>query len=493
MALRRVWGRLDHRQRHWVFNILLGVFIAFGLSRFENQTIVVAAQNWATDSAMRSGVAIHGWFRGNDPPVPLAFIDVDEETWRSDIWDHGEPFHAPRDRLLDLIKYALGHARYVVLDIIIEAADNEDEWFAKQIAALTPRLKPDQHIIFVRTLRQPLNGRKELLAPEIHSSKLSEVIDKHPDHLHAAAPYFRVSRDGILRDWQLWQVGCGHNAKTADTGLGQWEMLPSVQLLVGALWQTGKKPDEDRSAMRAKFPWRHPVAVARCVTTLDAYAEIGVPVAQLKPDDAPIWKWLRNDSGLGDRSALERPDNGSTAKSDRIFFRFRYGQSPVQLIPALAILDHTSPAKLADDGVVVIGQSFEAARDEHETPLGPMSGPMVLINSINSMLNPGLLQAPGFVVKWLIEGCAIVVIGYLLASQDYLLVFLTILLLIPALIFFNYWLLLGGIWVDFAVPLLGISAHWIIVEIQAYQFRRRPPLETHVSHRGIHVQHKGED
>jgi CHASE2 domain-containing sensor protein len=157
----------------------------------------------------------------------------------------------------------------------------------------------------------------------------------------------------------------------------------------------------------------------------------------------------------------------------------------VRLIPALAILNHTLHRDIPENGVVVIGQSFEAARDQHATPLGVMPGPMVLINSLDSMLNPGLLDEPGRAWKVLIEATLIFVVGFLLAYRDYVIaVFVILTLFVPLLIFANYLLLLCGVWMDFAIPLLGMCVHRIIAEFEAYLQRRHEQADTHVHAKG---------
>jgi CHASE2 domain len=484
---RRAWGYLGHRNRHGIVNVLFGITIAIGLYGARNARIVVASQNWALDTAMQSSAAVHELHGGAVALTPMAFIDIDEETWRSPHWGNGEPFRAPRAGLLALMKYALdNNARYVVLDVIVEGgSDPENEWFAEEIEQQASRLKPDQHIFFVRTLREPLDGLRDLLAPELRSSSLDRVIKNHPKQLHAVAPYFRVSRDGVLRDWQMWRIGC---RRDAGTGKGHWEILPSVQLAIGALLLSDKRSDDNHgNAEGAAFPWNKPAGVAPCIVDFASYMQVGVPVSKLRPDDDQMWDWLRDDSGLPNASEIEVPSDEALALNNRIFFRFRYRQelSDVRLISAQAILEHAPHSELAKDGVVVIGQSFEAARDQHATPLGVMPGPMVLINSLDSMLKPGLLREPGRANNILIEGTSIALVGFILAYLDYIIAFFVILtLFVPLLICINYLLLLSGIWVDFAIPLLGIYLHWIIVEIEAYASRRHTRTDTHVHRKG---------
>ena len=493
---------MGHRNRHWAANFLIGIVIAIGLRFAHDARIVVAAQNWALDTAMQGISAVRTQRGGHIASQDLAFIDVDEETWRDPQWGNGEPFRAPRDGLLALVDYAIKQkARYIVLDVIIEGGnDPDDARFAEQIEQRAtplnpdqhiPHLNPDQHILFVRTLRKPLNGMQDRLAPELRASALDDVIKRHPEQLHAVAPYFSVSRDGVLRDWQMWRTGCRRDA--AGMGDGHWEILPSVQLAIAALMQSDKQSDPKlRDADRAAFPWNNPVEKHRCIVDLASYKQSDIPASTFGPDDARMWNWLRNTSGLPHASEVEKPSDATIALTNRIFFRFRYRQepSPVLLIPALAILKHAPHSDVAKNGVVVIGQSFEAAGDLHATPIGVMPGPMVLINSLESMLNPGLLQEPGWAGRLAIEGTSIAVVGFFLAYLDYVIAVIVILtLFVPLLIILNYVLLLRGIWMDFAIPLLGMYMHKIIAELEAHGPRRR----EHRLARSTHVHTEKEE
>jgi CHASE2 domain len=278
----------------------------------------------------------------------------------------------------------------------------------------------------------------------------------------------------VLRDWQMWRTGC---RRDAGMGNGHWEILPSVQLAIAALMLSDKQSDaKQRAADRAEFPWNKPADEDSCIMDLASYKPSDSPASTFGTDDARMWKWLRNRSGLPHASEVEKPSDATIALTNRVFFRYRYRQepSPVLLIPALAILKHAPHSNLAKNGVVVIGQSFEAAHDLHATPIGVMPGSMVLINSLESMLNPGLLQEPGWAGRLAIEGTSIAVVGFFLAYLDYVIAVIVILtLFVPLLIILNYFLLLDGIWMDFAIPLLGMYMHKIIAELEAYRPRRR--------------------
>jgi CHASE2 domain-containing sensor protein len=480
----------NHRHffKHWLINIVIGVVIEIGLNFYHDAPIVVAAQNWALDTAMQGNAAVRT--QRSDPIASpdLAFIDVDEETWRDPRWGNREPYRelyrAPRDGLLALIDYAAieRKARYIVLDVIIEGVnDPDDARFAEQIEQRATRLEPGQHILFVRTLREPLNGMQDRLAPELQPSPLDAVIERHPEQLQSVAPYFRVSRDGVLRDWQMWRTGCRRDA--AGMGDGHWEILPSVQLAIAVLMRSDKQ--------RAEFPWNNPAEKDRCIMYPASYKQSDIPASTFRHDDAGMWDWLHV-SGLPHASKVEKPSDATIALTNRIFFRFRYRQepSPVRLIPALAILKHTTHRDVAKNDVVVIGQSFEAAGDLHATPIGVMPGPMVLINSLESMLSPGLLQEPGCAKDLAIVFTSIAVVGFVFAYLDYLIAFFVILtVFVPLLIILNYVLLLHGIWTDFAIPLLGMYMHKIFAELQAYGPRRR----EHRLSRSTHVHTEKEE
>jgi CHASE2 domain-containing sensor protein len=450
--LRRTWGH-HHLGRHWVENIAIGIVIEIILTAAQNTFFVAAAQNWALGAAMRgyAGLSVRG-----GATLPLIFIDIDEESWRSQWWGH-EPFRAPRQRLFDLIDYAFEHdARYVVLDVIVEGRDDpEDTKFVADIKKLAGRLETThQHLLFVRTLRDQLHNNKQF-APEVRPSPLDDVIRQYSGELHAVAPYFRVSRDGVMRGWQMWRAGCRLDPKT---GKGRWEILPSVQLLIATL-VLPQKPEQGTA-----FPGTATADVESCIVDLRAFAA-GVAYVPEKVPDKEMWKWLDKRPDLTGIGELKFPNDGTNDLTSRIFFKFRYPPLPSQVwvIPALKLLHPTSPDKDRGfaGGLVVIGQSFEAARDQHMTPVGPMPGAMVLINSVASMLDLKLLRPPSQRFELLFQLGSIVVVGLVYAYIESILV--TVVTLVPLvllLIGMNYLLLrLGGIWLDFATPLLAIWAH----------------------------------
>jgi hypothetical protein len=494
--LRGAWINLGHLYQHWTINVVIGILIWIVTIVAHDSRIIVAAQNWALDAAMQ-GRAGMGEKKGSMTP-PLTFIDIDEEMWRNPRWGGGEPPRAPRQGqrsaenpnaassvagagnvarstwgLLDVIDYALEHdARYLVLDVLVESInDPEDIKFAaaieKRVAGLE---KKGQHLFFARSLRDPLGGMVQL-SPELRPSSVDVVIQTHLGHLHAVAPYFGVSRDGVLRDWKLWRAGC---RRETEAGNGHWEILPSAQLAVAALLLS--ETDEQK----AETPWNVATEVEPCIVGAGAFAN-GSPASPQAQPDTRVWNWLRKRNDLTGTSNLEAHDEFELA--NRIFFKFHFPPDPsqVRVIPAIRLLEPVRNENGFAGGLVVIGQSFEAARDQHATPLGVMPGAMVLVNSLDSMLDLKLLRPPGEVCKYLFELGSIILIGYVFARFDSFIATLVILItFVPLLLVLNYQLLRWSVWLDVSLPLLGIFAHRIIAGLEEYATRRIG---------GAHLQH----
>ncbi|MGC1776323.1 MAG: CHASE2 domain-containing protein [Xanthobacteraceae bacterium] len=433
-------------------NIAIGLVIAVVMETWPDNRFVVASKDWALDTAMRIASA-YGEAPGKSTPS-LTLIDIDEETWRNPLWGGGEPLRAPRDGLWRLIKFALDHkARYLVVDVLIEnPPDPEDRQFIQEIENVASRLDVarDQHILFVRSLRHPLDA-SGLLASELRPSPLDAIIDRHISLLNVA-PYFRVSRDGLLREWQLWRVGCQRD----DTnGNGRWLVLPSVQLAIAVL--RSNRSADLQTAIRDK-PESPP---AKCVVDIAALTGT-IPSAGAV--ERKMQHWLRDRRDLTGTAELNFSDADQNDLTNRIFFKFSYPvkHPDIQLISAGRILAGRIDGVDANlsGGVVVIGQSFEDARDEHATALGAMPGAMVLINSIDSMLDLRFLHPPSEFYRIVLEAASIIAIGYAMARFDSFIATTVILVsFLPLLGCAIYILLRASIWYDLSVPILGIFLH----------------------------------
>src|SRR5688572_21823669 len=97
--------------RRVAVNLVVGLVIAAALHHFHDLPWVRNADDGAMDWMIRmfSGAA-----PGRNQPIPFAFINIDEATYR----DWHEPASVPRDRLLRLIDYAAaGRPLAIVVDV----------------------------------------------------------------------------------------------------------------------------------------------------------------------------------------------------------------------------------------------------------------------------------------------------------------------------------------------------------------------------------------
>ncbi len=369
--MRAAWRGLKGWQRHWAVNIAIGVTIELLLHATASLPIVSAAQNFAMDAAMQAQAAFPGAIQTG---TPLALIDVDAATWRDPSWGGGKPTLAPRDKLLALITYAFQHhARIVVLDIAVDATGSEaaavakdktvatapkpdaDATFDTSIQNLTASTKPDddRQLLVVRTIDASAGFAPPAasIADELRPSVLDDAFAKNANHLREVAPDFEISRDGVLRDWQLWRAACQRDAN----GEGHWRVIPSIQLTATALlndpgWL-------NRPILQQLRP---------CRTDFGDIDLVASPTPQ-SDIDKMARRSVFAQRAITHHNEIEQSFDEGVDPSSRIFYRWAPSQpaSPIQTVSAQAVL---TPGDFADQiefhhGVVVIGQSFEDARD----------------------------------------------------------------------------------------------------------------------------------
>jgi CHASE2 domain-containing sensor protein len=464
----------SHFIRHWLLGMAIGVGIELLLISVEDPRPMVAARNWALDQAMHGGSL---QAPDGPPPYSLSLIDVDEETWRAPAWGGGEPDRAPRDKLAFLIKDALDHqARIVLVDMIIEAppalpepavpcqtalsakpakaatADPalEDRRFACTVEAWAESgALNGKHIIFVRTLRRRV--KFDPADPSWRASALDEVIANHAAQLHTAAPYFLASNDGVLRAWRLWRAGCrldGH-------GGGRWEVLPSAQLAIKFFLSHGGETP----------PWAVTASADGCRASASAQGPF-VSEAQI---DALVEAKVRAVPNLANLPEASASGKEADELSRRIYFR--YPDPPPQgrpmLIKALRLVEGGRTAETTfGDGVVIIGQSFDFAGDQHPTPLGVMSGSMVIANSLDSLILTNVLRPPSGGWRLGVNFFLITLVAAVFAlpprSRRLHAVTVAGLIVLPLLVLADAVLLRRGLWLDYALPLIGIWGHRLI-------------------------------
>jgi CHASE2 domain-containing sensor protein len=128
----------------------------------------------------------------------------------------------------------------------------------------------------------------------------------------------------------------------------------------------------------------------------------------------------------------------------------------LETVPAGAVAEGRADTSALRDRVVVIGGSFADARDLYATPLGEMPGAIVLVNSIESLIQYGQLSpAPGW-LRWILLVAMLFGMGAVSAKVEHFWgLVISGGLIIAALIPLSLHLLHYGRWLDFALPLLG--------------------------------------
>jgi CHASE2 domain-containing sensor protein len=487
------WQGLGVRTRHWLINIAIGLGIVCVLNWAGHGlrlSFIVSAQNSAFDRMIRaSAVAAPQAHEGLPAPPKLVLIDVDDHTWRDPRWGGGEPARAPRELLATLIEGAFQRgARQVVLDIAIEGRSGrewdlaEDRLFATRLALLlsAPWFGPDRQLVLVRTLRQPLPLSRKMLANLPHdqtpfaegyfdelreSPAIDQVVARSQGRIVLAAPLFSISPDRVLRDWQLLQVVC---QSTGSASQGELRVVPSVQLAVAARHFGLPAGAEPWSTVRRTEPcWPLPTEPNPAAATPPA-----TPSTLLAQADAAIaaaWHGTQVAfAAQGVRMARQVPQVDHLG--NRVVFRWLH---PPSVIPALDMLFGQVRHELKDR-VVLIGQTFAETVDHHHTPLGDMPGAVVLLNAIDSMTRHRIVGQPSAWITVPLALAMVVVVGYAFARWRSLLgTVIATCALLAVLPWLSFSLFKHGVWLDFALPLLGIQVHKMITTLEEAMARRQ--------------------
>lgn len=492
---------------------LTSVCIGLGLATLAHVSLhawhfrpLVALENWAFDSIVRLTA---NWDLETPPDARgLALIDIDDATWRSPTWSGGEPQRAPRKELATLIDKAFAAgAQQVVLNVLIEERDGadtsaaqkaeraEDKQFAKALAELQakPYFGGDRHLILARSLRKRLapDEAPAADAPKPHrgdaidvemrrSAAVDEAIERSGGRIDVGLPYFVRDKDGREREWQLFRIACGAPSTSAASSA---VALPSVQLLVYAK-NLGLGPAR-RESLRRMPSDATPSSECRGAASASDNAAASGPRggagaysgdAGSTAASAAYWRAVRHEFCGSQPSARcplpERLEDGEI--TNRLVYHHRPGGSDprIHVLRALDLLDGSANDEMArtylQDRVVVIAQSFAESGDRHDTPVGTMSGGWMLLNAIDSMTRAHFVEPlPLFVTaSFVLLEC--VVVGWLFARWHSLalvvgLSVLAVLVLVPVC----YRVFQYGMWLDFALPVVGIALHKLIHEIQA--------------------------
>jgi len=461
------WHRLSHFKRNCVIGVAIEVVII--VLESVHWAPVAWLENYALDMMMRGAAGQYMVEQGKAANArPLVFVDIDERTWRSARWSGGEPLQSPRAELYQLIAFAAqAGAQHVVLDVLVEGKrdDPDDRDFAQSLESLVAQTPSETTLVLVRSVRLPPDAGQVVASspvtiPEQRTSAVDDVLGRVAGRVAIAAPYFIESSDGRVRDWELWEVVC---REAADSPNRNAVVLPSVQLVVATAHL--------QLDVQAAAPWLHPPTESCPVDETSSRAVSDKLNEQ-------VTAWLNLAFGLSmPAHQLVAPDAGGLA--NRIVYRTAdvtrqggvLGESAARRLVRVSALDVLEKpdetrrriAGYVKGAIVVIGVSRTESYDLRRTPIGEMPGALVMLNSIDSMLRFGLLRSPSLWIMIPLMGMLIVLVAFVYARWDS--VVGTLIATIGGVFVFwvlSYWFFKYGIWLNFALPVIGIQIHRIV-------------------------------
>jgi CHASE2 domain-containing sensor protein len=438
----------------FVKNFILGILIALLLVGLRHGQWVAEIEDLSVDWMM----TLYRADIPNEPTPPFVLLDIDEQTNRA----LEEPAFTPRDKLLKLLKFAVEvHPKLIIIDIAITnrpSVENkelhpDDKALLDYLAAYETDYCQTScpPILLVRTFRIPQDKRP--FAPNTEPYYLEQrptFLDNtvaHSPHLYWAATLFEQEYDRILRRWQLWTATCTQNS----AGIVPSMPLLAVTLLVGA-----NQPNSSSHRLKNNLNYYTPLD---CTKGL-----------QINETQQPTIFKLNDNLNF---------DLQPTRLSRRILYTLPWHLNKGEWRPntpdnrpllttlsAKNIIDDNNDKpqnnELLRDSITVIGVSHLESRDWHPTPIGWMPGMLILVNSIHSMLQYGILHPPSLWIVLLLTLILITLFSWLLAKYQILWGTLyavgVIVIMIPvSIMFFKY-----GLWLNFAIPWVAIQLRQMI-------------------------------
>jgi CHASE2 domain-containing sensor protein len=440
---------------------MIGLVVSVFLHIFHQAEILREIE----DSAMDWVMTLWEGAVFKEPTIPVGWIDIDEKTYLK--WE--EPLYVPRERLANLIAFALQTApKMVVVDIDLAQRNHDQELDNPVIKVLKTythecKIKPLTSddcppVILLASLRT-----FESDLPIQRGSYLDKYVeDSH--HLFWASPLFDLDRDQIIRRWRTWE------SVRHETG-HRLVALPSVQLLAATILTSQKD------------------TVVRLQKCLDEEVLKGHSTTSERGDNSK--ELVRCSVNLWERfNTTSRRDSIRTVESlrlseDRVARRIAYTipwqdstkDAPGHTIPTVMtfegkerlLLSRVSASSVEKVGgefgnadfqgrVVFIGGSFRESRDLYLSPLGEMPGVLVLINALHSLMQHGEMEEIDLKFKLLINLVLIALLSIAFSIWDcfwgqIVAGFLVIIMLVPlSVVMFGF-----GFWLDFALPLLTVQ------------------------------------
>ncbi len=450
--INRLWQRLSPFYKNVVFGLLITLLL-IGLRHGQ----------WISELEDLSVDWMMTLYRGDlvkENTPPFVILDIDEETYQA--W--GEPFITPRDKLLKLLHFAVqSQAKLIIVDIAIDEQPHlaegllhpHDLALKYYLAEYDNRYCSDSDcpaILLTRTFRlpkgiKPFNPNTQPYYLAQRPSFLDKIVMRS-SHIYWGSTQFEREHDRLLRRWNLWIPTCTQMVS---------DIIPSMPLLAATLLV-----EEEKSG------------VLPCSCRLRHHLNYFLPNCQKSPQ-----KWTSD--GLRHKPTefvVSQDlvfDLHPTRLSRRMLYTIPWYLNPGKTLPTVSdgrelltimsankILNKSVSDKALRDSVTIIGGSYLAGRDWHATPLGWMPGLLVLVNSIQSLLQYGILQPPSNWWILLFATILIMLTSWLLIQYGQLWGAIYSVFLIIALIPLSFVLFKYGIWLSFAIPWAAVQLRQMI-------------------------------
>ncbi|MCK1389037.1 CHASE2 domain-containing protein [Bradyrhizobium sp. 21] len=355
-----------------------------------------------------------GWRSDSPNASAVTVIDIDDASY--DAW--GQPLMTPRDKLFDLVEGAERRgAAIIAVDIDVAAsATVEDSNMIlarlKEYSARQARKERPTPLILVRGLWAEMNASGALAVHPLsrgsggqHSplADANERLDAFVSAVEGSAgnqsilwgsALFQADTTGTIREWRLMEAIC-------DGERSAWRAFPSVGLIAAALSHAGRQTVADVRDQATRYAQDH------CEHRADHLGRRGVVVGlqwlarSSSPTILPYLFWPAKLEPFRFGSGRDWAGTVVPLLDIRSAVKLQAGDGSIRgkyADPDLCnLIKKADPSPLScealRDRVVVIGATHRDSRDDHLTPLGPMSGVYVVANTIAGACD-SLLAAP---------------------------------------------------------------------------------------------------
>lgn len=501
--------------RKVALDFLVGVVMAITfLLLLHKYPFLAEPEDASMDFAMKVVQLVNNYYYDNNRIPKIVLLNVDDETHKK--W--GEPLFTPRNRLKELIESAVEDgARLIVVDVFLSQKTGGDEQELSSYLDSYDLSCQDREcppIILIRNSLSPPAGDAyfdvhNLPIRRIRHSFLEEAIGREdpidPSSLiQWASPFFWESKfDGRLRRFWLWQPMC-------DEEKGKRNFFPSVELLAAHLIRnedhgqgvaryqealgnlkniTSSQIDPDFEKTGGCGDHYKPKSLSDTLILSKGKSEIdegelsggGINQRIMFTGKLEIEEGELSGGGINQRIMFTMPwkkemsQEGASGEKKVTSLTYTNGRS-LSVLSAYYYLclkkeDSTAKTELKDS-IVIIGKSHFDTTDIHKTPLGDMPGMLVIANAIHSLLlnggqvkslTLGKIVAEGILMLVILAGAFFV---NLMATERWGRWFLATVTTLATMIligfFMSAFLLKGGKWVDFSLPLVAMFFHHVV-------------------------------